>query len=267
MSRTITLTTDFGTRDGYVGAIKGVISSIAPDARLLDISHDIGHGRIRQASFLLDNILEFFPSGTIHLVVVDPTVGSERRALIVQYSDCLLVGPDNGVFETAYRQSRAWICHEITESRFMLPNLSSSFHGRDIFAPAAAHLALGVSPEQFGPPIENPVRQSGPRNKVFGDGRIVGSVIHSDRFGNLITDITEAELDTLDSGLGSLRVSLCGRTIEGVSSHYAQTGPGKLLALVGGTGRLEVAVNLDSAAAVLGTPSLDADVTVTRTGQ
>ncbi len=264
MSRTITLTTDFGTRDGYVGAIKGVIRSIAPDARLLDISHDISHGRIRQASFLLDNIIEFFPAGTIHLVVVDPTVGSRRRALIVEYKDCLLVGPDNGVFETAYRHSGAWSCHELTESRFMLRAVSNSFHGRDIFAPAAAHLALGVSPGEFGPPLENPVRQSGPRKKLFGDGRIVGSVIHTDRFGNLITDITAAELDTLGCDYSRLRVSLCGKVIRGISSHYAQAGAGELLALVGGTGRLELAVNLDSAAAVLGTPSPDAEVIVER---
>ncbi len=266
MRRTITLTTDFGTRDGYVGALKGVIRSIAPDARLLDISHDIGHGRIRQASFLLDNILEFFPAGTIHLVVVDPTVGSQRHALIVEYRDCLLVGPDNGVFETAFRDSGAWSCYGITEDRFMLPRVSNSFHGRDIFAPAAAHLAQGVSPAEFGPSLEEPVRQSGPRKKVFGDGRIVGSVIHSDRFGNLITNITVAELDTLASGRDSLRISLCGKIIQGISSHYAQAQPGKLLALVGGTGRLEVAVNLDSAAAVLGTPSLDAEITVSESG-
>jgi S-adenosyl-L-methionine hydrolase (adenosine-forming) len=267
MRSTITLTTDFGTRDGYVGAIKGVIRSIAPDARLLDISHDIGHGRVRQASFLLDNILEFFPAGTIHLVVVDPTVGSARRALIVEYRDCLLVGPDNGVFETAYRDSDAWNCYEISESSFMLPNVSDSFHGRDIFAPVAAHLAVGVAPVEFGQPLEDPVRQSGPRKKIFGDGRIVGSVIHSDRFGNLITDITAEELDTLGSARSNLRISLCGKIIRGVSSHYAQAGPGKLIALVGGTGRLEVAVNLNSAADVLGTPSLDAEVTVYETSE
>ena len=221
MRRTITLTTDFGTRDGYAGALKGVIRSIAPDARMLDISHDISHGRIRQASFLLDNILEFFPAGTIHLVVVDPTVGSQRRALIVEYRDCLLVGPDNGVFETAFRDSGAWSCYEITDDRFILPRVSNSFHGRNIFAPAAAHLAQGVSPDEFGPSLEEPVRQAGPRKKVFGDGRIVGSVVHSRPVRKPDHRYHRQPISTrldLDRAAASLRISICGKEIRGIGT-------------------------------------------------
>lgn len=258
----ITLTTDFGTRDGYVGAMKGVILDIAPDAHLVDITHDIPHGGIRQASFVLDNVLDFYPEGTIHLVVVDPTVGSSRRALIIDCGKCMLVGPDNGVFEPAFLAGRPWSCREISNMKFMLPETSHSFHGRDIFAPAAAHLALGVAPGEFGPRIDNPVRQAGARRKLIGSDRIVGSVIHTDRFGNLITDITAAELEALSVDRGDLSVAICGRKIDGVSSYYAQAEKGKLLALVGGTGRLEVAVNLGSAADILGDRAMDAEVTV-----
>lgn len=262
MGRVITLTTDFGTRDGYVGAIKGVILAVVPEVRLIDISHEIGHGRIRQASFLLDNILDFFPTGTIHLVVVDPTVGSERRALVIDGEKFLLVGPDNGVFEPVFRRELPCRCFEITNQKYMLRSVSGSFHGRDIFAPAAAHLAAGLAPAEFGPEVENPVRQSGGRGKLIGEDRIVGSVVHTDRFGNLITDITAADLELLGSDRSRLVVSLCGKEIEGISTHYSRVGQGKLLALVGGTGRLEVAANLESAAALLGSPAADAEVTV-----
>ena len=260
----ITLTTDFGTRDGYVGAMKGVILGIAPGARLVDVTHDIDHGRIRQASFLLDNVLDFYPDGTIHLVVVDPTVGSKRLALIVVSGNCVLVGPDNGVFEPVYLRDKLWTCYQITESRYMLPEISRSFHGRDIFAPAAAHLAAGIAPQEFGPPVDNPVRQAGIRRKLIGDDRITGSVVHTDRFGNLITDITAAELDSMGFDRSNLRVTICGKKIDGLSSHYAQAGRGELLALLGGTGRLEVAANLESAAAKLGEISAYAVVTITR---
>ncbi|MFC1544798.1 S-adenosyl-l-methionine hydroxide adenosyltransferase family protein [Gemmatimonadota bacterium] len=264
MGRVITLTTDFGTCDGYVGAIKGVLLSIAPDVRLVDISHDIGPGRIRQASFLLENILDHFPERTIHLVVVDPTVGSQRRALIVDCEKFLLVGPDNGAFEPVFRRELPWKCHEITDRRFMLPSVSGSFHGRDIFAPAAAHLANGVAPDEFGSEVENPVRQSGGRGKLIGKNRIVGNVVHTDRFGNLITDITPADLEVLDADHSQLTVSICGKVMKGISTHYAQARRGKLLALTGGTGFLEVAANLESAAALLGSPAADAEVIVSK---
>jgi len=264
MDRVITLITDFGTTDGYVGAIKGVILGIAPQARLVDVSHAIDHGRLRQASFVLESILPFYPAGTIHLVVVDPGVGSSRRPIVVASGGALLVGPDNGAFEPVYGRGDDFRCWEIAEKKYQLAEVSRSFHGRDIFAPAAAYLALGIEPQMFGPPVEDPVRQTGARKKIISHDGIVGSVIHADHFGNLITDITAQEIGMLAASRRKLAVSLCGKTIQGVSEYYAQAKKGKLLALIGSTGRLEVAANLDSALETLGGSALDAEVTITK---
>ena len=245
--------------------MKGVILGIAPRARLVDVSHEISQGRIRQASFVLESVLSYFPAGTIHLLVVDPGVGSPRRPLVVAGEGLLLVGPDNGVFEPVFRRGGDFRCWELAQKKYRLAEVSYSFHGRDIFAPAAAHLALGADPSDFGPPVSDPVRQAGTHNKIISQGRIVGSVIHADHFGNLITDITSREIGMLGSDWRKLSVSLGGKTIKGISQYYAQAKKGKLLALIGSTGRLEVAANLDSALEIIGGTALDAEITITTT--
>lgn len=260
----ITLITDFGNLDGYVGAMKGAILSIAPQARIVDITHEIPHGRVSKASFVLESILPFYPEGTVHLVVVDPGVGSRRRPLAVGSGGMYFVGPDNGVLEPAYRADEDFICHELKEKRYRLETVSTTFHGRDLFAPAAAHLAAGVGISGLGPPVGQPVRATPGRRKIISGERIVGRVMHADRFGNLITDITARELEILGKQRDRLKVCVCGREIDGVSDYYSQGADDELLALVGSTGRLEIAINLASALDRLGPVSEDAEVTVSR---
>ena len=262
MSGVITLITDFGTKEGYVGAMKGVILSIAPEVRIVDITHDIPFGRVSKASLVLESIQQYYPAGTVHLVVVDPGVGSRRRALAVESSGQFFIGPDNGVLEPAYRTDGILNCYELSDPQFHLKPVSLTFHGRDIFAPAAAYLAHGVKLEKLGTLVQNPVRLASGRKKIITNERLVGRVIYADRFGNLITDITAGDLELLNREKSRLVVSFCGKRIEGISDYYSQAAEGELVALVGSTGRLEVAITMDSAYDHFGPLSEDAEVTI-----
>ncbi|MBN2289631.1 MAG: SAM-dependent chlorinase/fluorinase [Candidatus Glassbacteria bacterium] len=262
---TITLTTDFGTRDGYVGAMKGVIRSIAPEAVLEDITHRITPGRVAEAAFVLENFHACYPPGTVHLVVVDPGVGGPRRALAVRSGGRFYVGPDNGVFEAVFSADRQPACYELTNERYHRKPVSPTFHGRDIFAPAAAHLAAGLSPEELGPPAHDPLRLEGAACSARPGGLpLTGHVVHIDRFGNLVTDLRLRDLEAVSADKSRIRVSCCGVEIDGVSEFYAQANRGKFLALIGSSGRLEVALREGSAAAKLGEPAHDAVVTITK---
>jgi len=264
MTRVITLTTDFGTRDAYVGAMKGVIYSLAPRALVVDITHEIQPGNVEGAAFVLESFHTYFPGGTIHLVVVDPGVGSSRRALAVESDRRIYVGPDNGVFEPVFRSEAGFICYELTDSKFHLETISHTFHGRDIFAPVAAHLATGARPESLGPQVHDPVRLVKERRETAGRGYLTARVVHADRFGNLVTDITARELAALGAENSALEVSICGVKIEGISDYYVQAPPGELLALIGSTGRLEIAACGRSAAEILGPESVNAALTITK---
>jgi S-adenosylmethionine hydrolase len=242
----ITLTTDFGLADGYVGTMKGVILGLCPAARLVDLSHEIAAQNVAQAAFVLSRAAAYFPAGAIHLAVVDPGVGSDRRPLLVQTPAALFVGPDNGLFTFALDEpgSQPW---ELNRPEYWLPHVSRTFHGRDIFAPVAGHLARGVLPEQLGRPISDPVRLSLPRPVRHADGRITGQVVHADRFGNLITDAPGEWIEGR-----RWRVEIAGREINGLSATYADAAAGALLALVSSGGTVEVAVREGSAADRLG---------------
>lgn len=264
MSGVITLITDFGTKEGYVGAMKGVILSIAPGVRIVDITHDIPFGRVSKASLVLESIQPYYPAGTIHLVVVDPGVGGRRRAVAVESAGRFFVGPDNGVLEPAYRTDKIFNCYELSAPEYHLKPVSLTFHGRDIFAPAAAYLANGVKIEKLGERVQNPVRLASSRKKIISNERLVGRVIYADRFGNLITDITTEELELLSLDKSGLAVSICGKRIEGISDYYSQSMRGELIALVGSTGRLEVAITMDSAFDHLGPLSQNAEVTISK---
>jgi len=248
----ITLTTDFGEADGYVGAMKGVILGIAPEARIVDISHDIEPQNVRQAAYVLSTAVPYFPQGTIHVVVVDPGVGSARRPIAVRTGSAYFVGPDNGVFSHALaREQEAGVKEptvlHLNRREFWLPTISQTFHGRDIFSPVAAHLAAGVPFEMLGTPISDPVILSLPRPERMPDGSIRGEVLHADRFGNLITDIPMSWL------AGNQWVfEIAGRRIEGLSATYAAVRRHALLALPGSEGLLEIAVREGSAAERLG---------------
>ncbi len=185
----ITLITDFGERDGYVGAMKGVILGIAPGAALVDISHDIPPQDIPSAAFVLWSTYRFFPPDTVHLVVVDPGVGTQRRPIAVETRHGRFVAPDNGVLGYVLDEEREWQAVHLAEQRFWRPEVSMTFHGRDIFAPAAAHLAAGVPLHELGPAITNPVPMPFPRVRRLDGARCLARLVYIDRFGNCVTNL------------------------------------------------------------------------------
>ena len=248
----ITLTTDFGASDGYVGTMKGVILSIAPDAALVDITHEIAPQNIRQAADVLHAAAPYFPRGTIHLAVVDPGVGSARRALAVRTSQGLLVGPDNGLFTPFLTDEPDAECRAITNAKYMLPHVSATFHGRDVFAPVAAHLANGADLADLGPRITDPVMFAVPLPTQQPDGSWLGCVLYADHFGNLITSVTEGLLQQLISGgRHSVEIVIGQQRISGIRRTFAEGVPGELVALLGSSGHLEIAVTNGNAARAL----------------
>jgi S-adenosylmethionine hydrolase len=246
----ITLTTDFGLADGYVGTMKGVVLGIDPTATIVDISHDIPSQDVREAAYTLYAAYPYFPQGTIHVVVVDPGVGSERRAIALRTARATFVAPDNGVLSYVVAVEKVEEIVQLTNPRYHLSPVSRTFHGRDIFAPAAAHLARGVRLAELGQPLTEIVTFPLPRPQVRPDGAIVGQVIHVDRFGNLITSIMSKDLADPPLLRDSI-VEVKGQSIQGLANNYAEGTPGKLLALVGSSDHLEIAVSGSSAAQTL----------------
>lgn len=244
MVRRITLLTDFGTRDGYVAAMKGVLATLAPEARLDDVAHDLAQGDVEQARMTLSRYWRRFPPGTVHLVVVDPGVGTPRRPLALEAEGRFVVAPDNGVASNVLEQARGWIAVELDPGRFAEGEPSATFHGRDLFAPAAAHLANGRGLHELGPELREPVRVVEP-GPMVSEGEIRGTVVSEDHFGNLGTNVPGAMLGP------SRAVEIQGRLIS-LRTTYGDAEEGELLALVNSDARLEVAVRNGSAAAVLG---------------
>jgi S-adenosyl-L-methionine hydrolase (adenosine-forming) len=240
----ITLLTDFGTGDGYVGAMKGVIASIHPGAVLDDITHDVPPGDVGGASLRVGRYWNRWPPGTVHLVVVDPGVGTERRALALEADQRFLVLPDNGVGSRVLGSAREWRAVELREAAYRLPGASGTFHGRDVFAPAAAHLAEGVPLSRLGPPVTDPVRLVEPDPTEVAGGT-EGEVISVDRFGNLVTNLP-GEL-----ARGAERVVVAGRNVP-IGGVYGEAGRGSLIAVVNSDDRIEVALRDGSAARELG---------------
>ena len=242
--RIVTLTTDFGTQDYYVGAMKGVMLAIAPRLHLVDLSHELPAQDVLAAAFVLRHAARPFPPNTVHLAVVDPGVGSSRRALVVAAYQHLWVGPDNGLFSFALDAPDCQV-RAINNADLMGAQISRTFHGRDVFAPVAAHLAAGVPLDEVGPAVEDPVCLKALRPQRSADG-VEGQVIHVDRFGNLVTNIAAEMLD------GARRVCLGDVVMEGVAQTYAEVEWGDVLALVGSAGTLEISVNGGAAARQLG---------------
>jgi S-adenosylmethionine hydrolase len=244
MRRIITLTTDFGLKDHYIGAMKGVILSINPDALIADITHEIPPHDVFRGAFVLRNFYRYFPQGTVHAVVVDPGVGSGRKPIAVEADKNIFVGPDNGVFTFVYRESKSVSVFEISNPKYILPSVSFTFHGRDIFAPVAGHLSLGVSIEDLGKKLKKPVLLPVKEPKV-GREEIIGEVIYIDSFGNLVTNIP-ANLIEPES-----RVHIGKRIIRGISKSYADVREGEILAIIGSSGFLEISVNRGRASDVI----------------
>lgn len=245
---TITLTTDYGTRDHFAGVVKGVMLSIAPKATLVDISHDVPPFDVLHAAFLLRQFVTSFPPRTVHLVVVDPGVGTNRRLVAGQYEGRFIVAPDNGVLTLVHRDVPCEAVHWIENPRFASPNVSTTFHGRDVLAPAAAHLASGVRLRDLGRPADTlsllPVAH---RAEPVG-GMLRGSVIHVDRFGNLITNIRVEQLSAPRIQQRPWEVRVNGIAIGPIRRTFADVSQGEPLAYLGSSDALEVGVNCGSAA-------------------
>ena len=245
MATIITLTTDFGTADGFVGAMKGIILSQAPHAILVDITHEIPPHDIRAGTFALDTALPHFPPDAIHVAVIDPGVGSARAAILAVTTHGRYVAPDNGVLTSVVPDSDTARVYALDRPEFWRPQVSATFHGRDVFAPVAAHLANGVRPEQLGAPTASMERLSWPQPQRIGH-EIRGEVIHVDRFGNLITNL---RLEDLGTAPQNSRFLIGNHTVAGVTPHYA-AGDG-IMAVVNSSGRIEVALPSASAARTL----------------
>ncbi|HZE20856.1 MAG TPA: SAM-dependent chlorinase/fluorinase, partial [Desulfobaccales bacterium] len=242
----ITLLTDFGTRDAYVGSMKGVILGLNPGGNLIDLSHEVPPQDIRAGALILAAAAPFFPPGATHLAVVDPGVGSGRRALAARARDSYWVGPDNGLFHFIFDPAPDLIIVSLENPAYFRPRVSATFHGRDIFAPVAAHLSLGVHLERFGPRIADPVLLDLPQ-PVFGPALIRAEIIAVDHFGNLVSNLRFAELTAWLKEAG-MRLTAGPLILTGLARTYAEVAPGEFLALEGSHGFLEIACARDSAA-------------------
>ena len=247
----ITLLSDFGLKDPYVAEMKAVILTICPEARIVDISHSIEKFNVRMGAFVLASAARYSPKGSIHVAVVDPGVGTRRRAVLVETGQAFYVGPDNGLLMLAARREKIKHVFSVTNRKLMLPRVSSTFHGRDVFAPAAAHLASGTSPSFFGREVKDYVVPTYTAPLLQAE-RVVGEVLHVDDFGNIITNIMGTELEK--AGLKPKELSICLKNKwfrATLCDAYGNVAPKSVLALIGSHDFLEIAVNQGNAAQTL----------------
>ncbi len=244
--RIITLLTDFGLKDPFVGTMKGVIYSINPDAQIVDLTHEISPQDVFEGAFNLCQAYRFFPAGTIHIAVVDPGVGGERKSLVIDTGKFIFVAPDNGIASLAAgKEHKNPEVFEINNEKYFLKDVSCTFHGRDIFAPVGAFLSKGVKPKKIGPRINEYKKIDIPEIKTEGK-RAEASVIHIDKFGNAVTNIDTS----LTNSIARLHVK--ENTIEKISKSYEEGCSGETIAIPGSTGFLEISVNKQNAAEILG---------------
>lgn len=251
----ITLMTDFGIKDGTVGVMKGVIWGICPSAQISDLSHMIQPQSIREAAYILTRSVPYFPKGSIQMVVVDPGVGTKRRPMAAKIGDWFYVGPDNGTLtgwlDRAEKSGWGVECVELDRLNYWLPGVSFTFHGRDIFSPVAAHLANGVPLSELGTRFTDPVRLDLPQPEQTEDGWR-GEVIHIDHFGNISTNIWVEHLEPALENKGGITVRLDGTEIDGLVNTFGERQPGEVIALLGSTGHLGIAVVNGNAAVKMG---------------
>jgi len=249
----ITLLSDFGLKDPYVAEMKAVVLSICPQARLVDISHEIEKFNVRMGAFVLASAAPYFPKGTIHVAVVDPGVGTKRRALLVEARRAFFVGPDNGLLMMAAEKQGIRHVYEITNERFMLSRVSRTFHGRDVFAPVAAHLANGYKSSDSGSEIHDYVLPRFVKPRLTKNG-LFGEVLHIDDFGNIVTNISRTELEKTGIQEGEIvRLRLRDKTIKlKFCSTYGEVSVGKSLALIGSHDFLEISANQGNASKKFG---------------
>jgi hypothetical protein len=250
----ISLLTDFGIKDGTVGVVKGVIWNICPSAQISDLSHMIQPQNIHEAAYILARSAPYFPKGSVHLVVVDPGVGTKRRPMAAKIGDWFYVGPDNGTISgwLERAESSRWPVEsvELNRIKYWLPAVSFTFHGRDIFSPVAAHLANGVPLHEFGDPFTDPVRFKLPEPEKMDNGWR-GEVVHIDHFGNIASNIRTDHLGSALENKGAINVRLDGTVIQGMVNTFGDRDAGELIALMSSTGNLGISVVNGSAAANL----------------
>ncbi|HSB71579.1 MAG TPA: SAM-dependent chlorinase/fluorinase [Candidatus Methylomirabilis sp.] len=240
----VSLLTDFGHQDPFVGIMKGVILRLCPEAALVDLCHETPAYNILGGSFLLHSALRFFPTGTIHVAVVDPGVGGPRRPIVARIDDQIFVAPDNGLLSYPMARGRLDSVRVVTAREYLLHPVSATFHGRDVFAPVAGHLARGLPVERVGPEIADPVRLEIPRPGRDASGAILGVVLWVDRFGNCITDVTREDLaHVAGDAAGRLQVLVGGRLLGPVVGAFGEAGDGGRGAVIGSTDHLELFSN------------------------
>jgi S-adenosyl-L-methionine hydrolase (adenosine-forming) len=250
----VTLTTDFGISDHFVGTIKGVILEINPEAEIIDISHSVQAFDVLDGALAIAQAYSYFPASTVHLVVVDPGVGTTRRPIILSTERHHFVAPDNGVLSLIYgREERVHVRH-VTAQHYFLQPISNTFHGRDIFAPVAAYLSKGVDSEKFGDEITDYVKFNAPKPKPVDQQTLKGVVLKADRFGNLITNITPQDAPMLfGENPAPFKIVIGKHEITDVKTSYAEGEPGEVFAILNSMGYLEIAANRAPAAQIVGT--------------
>ena len=241
----ITLMTDFGIKDGNVGVMKGVILGICPQAQISDLSHMIGAQNVREASLILSRSAPYFPKGTVHVVVVDPGVGTARRPMAAQIGDWFYIGPDNGTITLLLERAEkeGWLCKfvQLDQTKYWLPNVSYVFHGRDIFSPVAAHLANGALLLDLGTEFTDPVRLQFPQPQRIDNGWR-GEIIHIDHFGNIASNIRVENLGDAIQNKDKIIVKMNGVEIKGMVNTFGERADGEVVVLLGSTGNLIVSV-------------------------
>jgi S-adenosylmethionine hydrolase len=257
----ITLTTDFGTNDHFVGAVKGVILDIVPEAAIVDISHAVQAFDVLDGAIAISQTYSYFPTGTVHMVVVDPGVGTTRRPIIASSDGYHFVAPDNGVLSMVYAKEERIHVRHVTSDHYFHQPVSNTFHARDVFAPVAAYLAKLVDSHKFGDEIEDYVKFAAPKPKPTGENKLRAVVLKVDRFGNLITNITPDDAPALFSGKAAFKIMVGNKEITEIRSTFAEGGPGEVFGILGSMGYLEIVANRAPAAQLTGAGK-GAEVTV-----
>jgi hypothetical protein len=245
----ITLLTDFGAKDHYVASMKGVILNLNPQCLLVDITHQVNPHDIEEGAFTLANACSYFPKGTIHLSVVDPGVGGIRRPILLVTENYFFVGPDNGLFTLVARREKVKQVVVLTKKKYFLPKVSRTFHGRDIFAPVAAHLSLGINPRAFGYET-NSLKELRVQKPVMKEGKLVGEILHIDTFGNVVSNIDVAKLFRFNQNRPFV-IRVGRKSIFGLKKGYSEGKKGELIALLGNNGLLEISLKEGNAQKVL----------------
>lgn len=245
MAGIIALLTDFGTTDYFVGALKGVILAINPAAQIIDITHEIPAQNIASTSFALRACYRNFPKKTIFVAVVDPGVGSSRKAILVETEDYFFIAPDNGLLSFVFDETENFLVYELTNEEFFCRPISRTFHGRDVFAPVAAHLSKGINAKQFGAEINDYVYKAENKPENLGENEIAAEIIHADRFGNLITNLGKEDAP------GNFSLEIAGKTIEKMREYYSEAEQSEIFMIWGSAGFLEIVAFRDSAAELL----------------